>query len=256
MSEILNVTSTRLQAKGKQGVLKPNADGYYTMPIGGLEVCNSVGIYYTSGAGVRELFMDKDSMLQRLLSNGVLKGENGHPKQRPGEDDESYAARAMYPAEENTCVFFRRIWLDLEFGRKHPEYGNPNMIAIMGEFKPEGAKGHLLQAALDDPDQNVCFSIRSMSSDIRLNGKRVRAIREVITFDMVTLPGIAFATKWDAPTLEDGSTGLVRREWLENLVSANDSGVVRVANENAILHARSLLDRWPTASKSLGFAGW
>lgn len=253
---ILNVTSTRLEKSGKRGILKPNADGYYTMPVGGLEVCNTSGVYYTSGDGVRELFTSPDSMLQRLLRDGALKGENGHPKPYPGESDDAYQSRAMYPDEKNIAVFFRRIWLDLDFGRNHPEYNNPNMIAIMAEFKPDGVHGHLLQAALDDPDQNVCFSIRSLAEDIRVNGRRVRAIREVITFDYVTLPGIRFATKWHAPALEDAVTGKLDRAALMRIAANDDRGGLRVANEHARHVAQSVLERWKPADGGLGFKGW
>ena len=46
--ERLVITSTRLRVQGKQGILKPDADGYYEMPIGAFNCVNSTDEIYTA----------------------------------------------------------------------------------------------------------------------------------------------------------------------------------------------------------------
>lgn len=197
---VIKFTSTRLANIGKQGVLTPDADGYYELVIGGLNVLNSANQYYTL-KGAQELF-EKSSIFMRRVQNGCLKAEVGHPKRTPGMSMDDYLDRILRIEETNVCGHFKDVWLDFDYGRKHPEIKNPAMVAIMGSFKPGGPKGEALKQSLDNKHENVCFSIRSLTRDYYVRGQCNREIATITTFDWVTEPGISAANKWNAPALE------------------------------------------------------
>lgn len=201
---LVRFESTRLADKGKKGILTPDSSGYYTTVIGGLNAINSSGHWYASQA--RYLFEGNDSksILQRRIKNGNLKGEAGHPKPERMSMDE-FKHRLLTVEETKVSHHIRRIILDDQFGVNHPEFGNPKLIGILAEIKPAGPFGPSLQKAFENPDENVCFSIRGFTDDTFERGRRVRTLFEVVTFDWVTEPGLTHATKWDASALEEAS---------------------------------------------------
>ena len=193
-------SSTKLQNNGKKGVLPCDEDGYYTMAIGGLNAYNSAGQYYLLD-GAKQLF-ESSSILMRRIQNGAVKAEVGHPKKLPGMTNDDFLNRILSIYEDNVCAHFKEIWLDDQFGKKNPEYKNPNLVAIMAKVKPSGPKGNTLKESFENLNENVCFSIRSLTRDFYEKGQYYRVLQNIITFDYVNEPGIAHANKWAAPALE------------------------------------------------------
>ena len=244
-------TATRLAGTGKRGRLIPNADGYYTMPVGGLNVENSTKQIYIA-QGAKQLF-ESSSIFMRRVREGRLKAEVGHPVREKGWSDDDYLNRIIKIVDSNVCAHFRAVWLDEEWGRKNPQYGRPDLIAIMAEVKPDGPNGDFLKKRFDDPDQDVCFSIRCLTRDFYENGKCYRVIRHITNFDLVTEPGVAFATKWHSPGLESISDIQVFESDMERLLSKADGIGMECAQEaqtclaamrQPILFERPLSYRW------------
>lgn len=196
----IKFTSTKLTNAGKKGILKPDENGYYPLVVGGLNTFNSVGEYYTL-EGAKQLF-ESSSVFMRRVANGNLKGEEGHPKRLPGWSDDDYLRRVMNIEETNVVCHFKEVWLDEKFGRDHPELRNPSLVAIMAKVKPAGPRGPALQASLDNPDENVCFSIRALTRDYYNRGTTHRVLNQIFCWDRVTEPGIATSNKWASPALE------------------------------------------------------
>lgn len=196
-SRIASYSCTALNGTNKTGALKPGPDGYYTMVVGALNVFNSVGAYYPYEPA-KALF-DESSSFQRRIQSGSLCGEMGHPRHESGMSTREFMARCMDIRETNICCHFRRIWL--EHGTIRDENGRP-MIAIMAEIMPSGPMGPALREALNNPSQNVCFSIRSFTVDSTSGGRIYKALKTIITFDCVLEPGISIAKKWFSPALE------------------------------------------------------
>lgn len=190
----------RSSLKGKQGIVKPDENGYYTGPIGGLNTYNSAGALYVYDEAYK-LFEDS-SVFMRRVKNGNLKGELGHPKRMPGMTDDDYMDRYMTVEETNIAVHFASIWLDKDFGKNNPHYNNPDIIAIMARYKPSGPMGATLKESLENPEENVNFSIRSLTRDSIIRGRHIKVLDTVLSFDVVTEPGISHATKWDSPSME------------------------------------------------------
>lgn len=194
-------TSTRLVGTGKEGKLTPDKDGYYRMVIGGLNVFNSAGEYYTL-AGAEALFKSS-SIFMRRVQAGSLRGEVGHPQMQPGMKIDDFIRRNLRIDPNNICCHFRKIELDMEYGRNNPKFNNPNLVGIVAEICPSGEKGSFLAKQFENGSENVCFSIRALTKDYFKNGIRHRVLSEIITFDYVNEPGIMIANKWDSPAMEE-----------------------------------------------------
>ena len=209
---LTNITfSTRQLAEmGKEGILRPDENGYYTMPIGALNTYNSAGAYYTANEAIK--LFDSSSILQRRIKSGCLKAEEGHPRREPNWTDEDFIMRLQELRETNICAHFSKISLDFEFGKKNPKFNNPAMIGIIGSFSPSGPYGEALRKSLENGQENVCFSIRSLTRDFYQRGRVIKVLDTIYNWDRVTEPGIDVARKWNSPSLEGMSPVAVETE--------------------------------------------
>lgn len=212
---------TALAGTGKKGKLAPDKDGNYIQPIGGLNVFNSVGEYYTY-EGAKELF-ESSSTFMRRVKTSALKSEYGHPKPLPGQKYEEFVDRVLTIEEKNVCAHLKEIWLDFNAVK---DSSGKNVIAIMAKISPTGPYGPALQKSLDSPDEDVCFSIRSFTQDNYIGGIKHRRIAEIVTFDYVNEPGINFARKYKSPALESlQEQSFTRMEMLRAVSRMNKVGV-------------------------------
>lgn len=229
MAQVIKFSAARLQNAGKRGELKPDAEGYYDLVIGGLNSYNSAGEFYTL-EGAKELF-EKSSSFMRRVANGCLKGEVGHPKKATGMSMNEYVNRILTIDEGNICCHFKEIWLDMDYGKRTNNQRSPNLVAIMAKVKPAGPKAASLEASLQNNSENVCFSIRALTKDYFVRGQCYRVLTNIVTFDNVVEPGIAIANKWDSPGLESLVNETVTLNQLRRV--ANDDQHRLVATESA-----------------------
>lgn len=230
MNNVVRFSGTALSGTGKKGVMTPDADGYYTQVLGGMNVHNSVNEFYVYEQA-KSLF-DRNSNFMRRISDGVLKCEVGHPVMEPGMTEQQYIRRILTIRETNVCAFIKEI--ELDFDNYRDKTGAP-MVAIIGKIAPTGPFGPALREALERPGENVCFSIRSFTEDYLQRGKCMRILREVVTFDWVTEPGIHIAKKFNSPGLEQfdlGSMNITRR-MLEEIVAKTPQSGVGLESSNA-----------------------
>lgn len=218
MQKVLFSCST-LAGTGKKGALKKDENGYYTMPIGGLNVFNSIGDFYTY-EDAKELF-NSSSIFMRRVKSGALKGEYGHPKQAPGQTYEQFAERVLTIEEKNICSHFSEIWLDFDNVR---DKDGKKVIAIMAKVAPSGPMGDALGKSLENKNEDVCFSIRSFTRDTYVGGVKHRALAEIVTWDYVNEPGINFARKYSAPALESLTEQAFTRKELLRAIKHMDQG--------------------------------
>lgn len=199
MSNIVHVTNTKLELMGKKGILRPDENGYYEIIIGGFNMVNSSGHYYPVEP-VLALF-DRNSILKRRLYEGYLKAEMGHPKREPGMTDTQWLQRVAHIEETMVCAHIGDIWLDFDIAKTIPDVPN-NAVMCVGKVKPMGPYKQALQEYLDDNVSNTAFSLRSLASVKVVNGIVYKYVKEIITWDYVTAPGIKTANKWDSPSME------------------------------------------------------
>lgn len=232
---------TSLVGMNKVGELKRTPEGYYPMVVGALNVFNSGGQFYPL-EGSRALFEDQSSSLQRRVKRGALRGEYGHPKPLPRKlnqaeqrlQDEEFARRNLSIYEENVCCHHMKLWL--EFDKVKDKNGKP-VIVIMSHVAPNGPLGSVLEKQLQNPNENVCFSIRSFTDNKKRFGVEHRTLREVVTFDYVNEPGIAVAEKYLSPALEDFSMEFSRATLERAIYENRPAGI---SAETTILTADSL----------------
>ncbi len=248
----IRYTATKLKAINKDGILKPDSDGYYTLVIGGLNTLNSAGEYYTL-QGAKDLF-DKSSIFQRRVSGGNLKSELGHPKMQPGMSNDAFLSRILRIEETNVCAHISEVWLDEAYGKNNPRLNNPQLVAIMGKVKPSGPKGEVLKEALENSKENVCFSIRALTKDYYLKGINHRVLLNIVSWDYVTEPGISVANKWDSPALESISDMYVSERSISNIVNSKE--LVAMESDKAVAIETLALFKQPIANKAPAISKW
>lgn len=207
MNGTIKFSSEILLNKGKTGLITPDQDGYYELIVGGINCHNSCGDYYAMSESVRALF-NSSSTFMRKIKSGKLYGEVEHPPFLPGMKKDAYIGRIYHIDGKYLICHFKDIWLDENFGRNHPEYNNPNLIAIMAKVIPYGPYEKTLRDALENKFINPCFSIRSITNNYYHRGKQIKELDDIITFDYVTEGGIATADKWSSPSLESNDSYL------------------------------------------------
>ena len=242
----IRFTCTRLANTGKKGIITPNADGYYDLVIGGLNMYNSAGMKYTAVKDVLDLFQNKSSSFRRKIERGALRGEVGHPKFLPGMSKDQFIDRIMTIDEKNVCCHFSEVYLDFDSFKN--EDGSP-IITIKGLVKPSGAQGAFLKEQLENPKENVCFSIRSFTDDYYEKGVLCRDIKNIITFDYVNEPGIHIAEKFKNPALEDlAHITLTKADFDKSL----QRQVVGVGKESAMMNMNELFASFGWSEKKKG----
>jgi len=190
------IVLTSLVSGLNKGSLKQDNDGYYYMELGALNVFNSAGEFYTS-KDVEQLFTGGSSVLMRRIKNGALYSEMDHPALEPNMTPKDFLSRNLKIIKSNHCAHIREVVLvPTKINAGMPNEGN--VIKIFGWVKPAGVHGDVLKQSLDNIHENVAFSIRCLHRVSIVNGVRVKRIINIITWDWVTEPGIATATKWDS----------------------------------------------------------
>lgn len=189
----IKYASTALAGSNKIGKLTPDEDGYYELCLGALNIFNSSGIWYDYEAS-KHVF-DNSSTFMRRMKSGNLYAEEDHPPFKPGMSYEEYVHRIKFIDTKNVCAHIK----DVELIACEEV---PGRMLILGKVKPDRERGQYLKAALDNPKQNVCFSLRSLVDERFVDGRKVRIITDLITFDWVIEPGLEVAHKYNAPGLE------------------------------------------------------
>lgn len=192
----LRYACTVLAGKNKVGLIKPDADGYRKVILGALNYFNGSGMFYDWERS-KEVF-DASGVFLRKIGKGNLYGEMGHPDWEDGWSLDEFVGRIRFINDSNVSHHIREI--EIVDGPKDAK--GRTIKIIHGWVKPSHDKGILLENAFNNPHQNVCFSIRSLIDDKMIAGEYNRKVKEVVTFDWVTEPGIDLATKYNAPGLE------------------------------------------------------
>lgn len=242
-------TCTSLKGTNKQGILPPDANGYRLMPIGGLNIINSAGQFYTA-EGAKELFLSS-SAFQRRVRSGKLRSELGHPVQLPGQSNDAYLQRVMTIYEPNVCAHIASVELNFNY----PTERGP-VVAIMGRVIPSGPHAAALERSFNNPEENVCFSIRAFTKDFTYNRVTHRVLRNIVTFDYVNEPGIPIAEKYKSPALECFSDPVVTEQQLHRVATSKNGAM---AMESVSMSAAELFTSlgWSLPnSREPGYRNW
>lgn len=227
MKNVIKFGAEVLVNKGKAGILTPDADGYYELIVGGINCFNSCGEYYAMAKSVEDLFKSSSTFMRKIKS-GKLYGELEHPEFTRGMDKDGYIRRIYQIDSRNVICQFKDIWLDLDFGKKHPEHKNPQLIAIMAKVIPHGVHEKILRDSLNNKFINPCFSIRSITNNYYHRGTLIKEIDDIITFDYVSEGGIPIANEWDSPALESRDSFL--KPMMEDIILTKEK-LLKIYND-------------------------
>lgn len=222
VAEKIYYGNTVLKGTQKSGELKPDGNGYYTVVLGALGVQNSVGEEYVNTAKARSTF-EQNSSLMRRISQGLLRGEWGHPDPSQYPNMMLFDKRVRTIKEDRISHHISAIWLE------KVEYMGMNVLGILGKIRPSGPFGPALKDALENPNENVTFSGRYFSNISKEGGRIQREIHTVATWDFVSEPGIAQSSKYASPTLESFGEAIFHSAMLQAQARTEEKN--RQANE-------------------------
>jgi hypothetical protein len=194
-----SISCSMLKGTGKQGILTPDKDGYYTQIVGAYGTDNSMGMHYDLASGL-SMFKENSVLVRRMLK-GVVYAEYKHPEPFMPDgkpmNDQQYLARIRKIDDDRRCAHIRRVYL-LE--NQRDEKGRP-CVYVMAEIRPCGPYGHVVKDSFENPHENTYFSVRSVTMDDITRG--IKYTREIVTWDYVGEGGILGANKYNSPSLED-----------------------------------------------------
>lgn len=184
-----------LPGANKVSKMQADANGYYRMCLGGFNVCNDNGKFYPLTDTVKGMFAP-GSIVRKRIDNGYMKAELGHPD-ITGLSHIDILKRLAHIDPTRVCAHFADIQLDY----RKDEHGK-EVVLVIGRVKPSGPYAESLRKQFDNPEENVCFSVRSFSKNGMYQGKAATLITDILTYDAVTEPGIRFATQFNTVSLE------------------------------------------------------
>lgn len=214
---------TRLAGTEKKGVLKVDADGYYEIVIGAFDAFNAGGAWYDYNLA-KHLFNESESLMRRITA-GQLRCEYAHPKREHWMSDKQWLDRVYTVEEKNVCCHIKSI-----------ELQGTNPVLVVAKLKPTGPYADALQRALDNPSENVSFSIRCISDDGFIGTKYVKAVRQIITWDYVNEPGISHAEKYKTASLESFNETIITRDNVIDLMEYRKERGISMESSDALIH--------------------
>lgn len=222
MTDKVFYNCTALTGTNKVGIIKPDADGYYTVILGAFDFPNSAGAIYP-WQHAKKMF-EASGALMRRMNTGQQRGEYGHPKFVPGMTKAQYITRICTIEETLISHHIKEVWIDKETVK------GPNgraVVAVMGKLKPCGPHGDTLRRQLENPNENVAFSVRSLTQDRRIAGQLFKYMTTLVTWDYVNEPGISCATKYNNPSLEciGDDVGFESNDFIQAMEDQETSGV-------------------------------
>ena len=176
-------------------VYKRDQHGYYYVLLAALNVYNSENIYYMFNES-KHVF-DRSNIFMRKMADGKIWGERDHPEYIVGMSEAEWVDRNEWIEIKNTAMHIREIELIVT----DEVCDGQNVVEIWGWINPDGCEhGEKLKAALDNPHMNVCFSLRAIVREGRVNGRLSRFIDRLITIDWVIEDGLKICNKYSAMT--------------------------------------------------------
>ena len=125
----------------------------------------------------------------------------------------------------------------------------------MGETIPAGPYAEVLEMGFNNPSQNVCFSIRSISADAIRNGQYIKKLHQIYTFDYVLEGGLSFADKYSCPAMEGFKEQGVITE-IESISMSRDRFVRAYKNLAMVKKSVSLEHSKEVGAEVMKSLGW
>jgi len=190
--------TTKKDQQGVENSIVKDDNGYYKITLGAFNTYNASGIFYKIKNP--ETLLTTNTIFNRRLTNGQLRSELEHPDYK-GMTNREIIERTIKIDLTNICAHIKAVEF-VNTGRYEKGWEGYPITIIYGWVKPTGPHGPSLQESLDNPDENVAFSIRSLVKQYYTGSILTRSVLDISTFDRVLENGIAVATQWNAAGIE------------------------------------------------------
>lgn len=197
MSNFVSYAGVSLPSVGKKGILKQLDNGYYEIILGAFGAFGNGGWLYDEATAIQ--YMRTNPEFLKLIAEKQLRSEWGHPVRTPGMTDAAWFERVCTILETNWSSHIRKVHLSADTVK---DAKGRSVIAVIGEVTPCGPHSAAFQRSLENPDEDVNYSIRSFAKRNFNTGRK--HISKIITWDSVWTPGIKEASKFNTPSMESG----------------------------------------------------
>ena len=216
-----------LPKSGKNGILTPDDEGYYTLNGGGFNIPNRQGVTYSFNSYIQEC-MSPESDFRRRLERGEVQGEMGHPpryylKLVDGQVVRheittvyEWILRLRTIDQDRVCMLISDVLFSWE--------GNDpktSPLNVKYRLKPFGPFGKYLEEHLKTPSANTSISIRTVISPTSPMDK-YRNVEYWTGADWVPEPGMDKANKW----MTEGCEGLDLNNYVVGSQNIDDDTIV------------------------------
>lgn len=189
------------QLEGKKRKLKEAGDGYFEILVGAFGLFVN-GYHWDYNNEIEKMFRS-GARLQRDVVDGKLYAEADHPemaewidgKRTPELVEALWMDRLTKIMQKNAVGHFRKLALVPLRG----EHRNDRIVGVMSEYKP---LTEAERCAIDTPDINPAYSVRSFSRGYKRAGIDHQAATHIVTYDRVTRGGVGQADKYGTPSLQ------------------------------------------------------
>lgn len=219
MSNIITFGCNILKNSGKRGKLKAEGN-YYEIALGAFDVCNEQGEFYAFTNELKAMFAASSSLMRRI-NKGYLRGEAEHPAPAPGQSLDSFLNRWRSIRMDNVATHIKSVRLSYE-----KDHTGKNIVVCYGLVCGSGPHKEGTDSMLINVEENVAYSIRSMTEPRVVGGRKHKCITSIITWDLVNEPGISLANKYETPSCESFDDIILTPEILERAEQDPFAGLV------------------------------
>jgi hypothetical protein len=175
------ITTTQIEDNRTLKSATKDKDGYYTgVPVATLGVASRNKTAYDTKSFLDQI-MGEDTSMNRRLKEGTLFSEYGHPF--VDLNSPQGMARLLHLEPKQKSNHIRSISV-----KRVEDLG---LDLVLMDTKPSGPYGQYFDEAMQDPTQNVAFSLRGISKATfdRSTGITNRSLISLVTFDTAVASG-------------------------------------------------------------------
>lgn len=194
----VSYSNVALASSGKKGILKKLDHDYVEIILGAFSAFGNGGWLYDLATARRYIETDREFL--GLIQSGRLRSEWGHPVRQPWMSDQDWFIRICTILESNWSSHIRKI--SLSYDTVTDERGR-KVVAVIGEVCPTGPKAEEFRRQLENPYEDVNYSIRSFAKKNFNN--MTKHVTKIVNWDNVWIPGIGVTSKYNTPSLESKS---------------------------------------------------
>lgn len=230
--------------------LKPDETGYYPTVFGAFNLVTRNNIFYEMTNEIKNMF-EASSSLQRRIQEKKLRSEWGHPDLRLLRTKSEILSRLNEIRELNVCSHIR----SLNLIESKDEFRKP-IYLVTGWQRPSGPHDEAFKRQLDNPDESVAFSLRSITRTFQRGGQVVKNVTTLVTYDAVNDNGVIQADQMEYAKSNQTIVADVNQDLgletlyevdfdeadLDNAIKYNMTSAAGLENEaSSLIHVRTAL---------------